>query len=810
MTTSLPHTSVTRRELSAWLAGIPYVIGFPPTDSLVLMTFNRRPTLTLGTTIRADLPAEEHIEAVTEQLISALKQNEAIAAIAVVVGGGTLEAHRPLIAELRKGFATNDILLVHASWVNEIRHGERWRCYLDPHCTDEIPDPQTSTMAVAAAIAGNPAYRTREEMAEQLTQDPSEALARREELLDAHLRTPKTPYTEEDLAADLTLLTQLLTTAEESPDLPVLNDRQLIRLARALSHQEVKDECMAAALTPNPEAAERLWTVLVRALPSPERAEPAVLLGMSAYLRGAGTLAALAVETALDANPAHPLAQLLYVALTQATIPPNQLRTLLLKSILRNEGLPDDLLTPFFPQETETPNTDTFRPTWTTGYPDPVMDAREPTIPPDHTTNSAGPAETPPLEADGNRLPVSPNLAAIEPEGPGLAAGVVVPSVLQESAVCVAVQSGPAVDVVEPSTSLGGSCGPAETPPLDADGNRLPVSPNLAAIEPEGPGLAAGVVVPSVLQESAVCVAVQSGPAADVVEPSTSLGGSSGPTETPPLEADGNRLPVPPDPAAIEPEGPVLAASAAVPLVLQNSVADVVESPTSPGRSCGPAETPLPEADGNRPPVPPNPAATEPERAGLAASVAVPSVLQDAGIGAPLQPGPAEPTVPPGPVPNSTGPAATPNPGAGASDQVIPPDSITGETEPTARPAAGIGAAFPWVPLADMAEPTASNAMAHRSEPATPNTTADPPTPAEPQPTAKIRTPWSFAKLRKKWTANTVHRVVPPPWPATLTTELNERTAATLGLLTPVHTTLDPLTSFLPPLPEVRARTAPE
>jgi len=340
MTTSLPHTHIVRRDLSAMTAGIPYVIGFPPTDSLVLFTFTRSPVLGMATTMRADLPAPEHVGLMVDRLMAAAKLNDVVAVLAVVVGG-TAEEHRPLVDALRKAFEDNNILLVHASWARTITHGERWQCYVDPQCTDEIPDPQTSTWALAKAIAGDPTYRNREEMATQLASDPPETLARREELLDTHLRNPQHPYTEADLEADLTLVTNMLADAEASPELPVLNDRQVVRLARALSHQEVKDECMAAALSETPQAAERLWTVLVRALPAPERADPAVLLAMSAYLRGAGVLAALAVGTALEANPGHALALLLDAALTQA-VPPDHLRTLLMRSIVRNEGLPDD------------------------------------------------------------------------------------------------------------------------------------------------------------------------------------------------------------------------------------------------------------------------------------------------------------------------------------------------------------------------------------------------------------------------------------------------------------------------------------
>ncbi|MFC4858517.1 DUF4192 family protein [Actinophytocola glycyrrhizae] len=339
MTTSPSHTHIARHDLSAMTAGIPAMIGFPPTDSLVLFTFRPGLAPTVGTTMRVDLPAPEHVEAVTAQLVAATRLNEAVAALAVVTGG-TADEHRPLVDALRKAYADNDIQLIHASWVRTLSHGERWQCYLDPQCTDTIPDPQASTWATATAIAGDVTYRNREDMAAQLAPDPPETLARREELLDAHLRNPSTPYTGADLEADVTLVTNMLTDAERTPELPTLTDRQVVRLARALSHPEVKDECMAAALTETPHSAERLWTVLVRALPAPERAEPAVLLALSAYLRGAGVLAALAVRTALDANPGQALAVLLHMALTRG-LPPHHLRSLLVESILRNEGIPD-------------------------------------------------------------------------------------------------------------------------------------------------------------------------------------------------------------------------------------------------------------------------------------------------------------------------------------------------------------------------------------------------------------------------------------------------------------------------------------
>lgn len=353
MTTSHPHPDFVRRDLSALTAGIPHMIGFPPENSLVLFTFSQSPMLAMATTMRADLPAPEHIPLMTEHLVEVAEHHEVAMVIAVIVGG-TPDEHRPLVDTLRNALADKDIMLAHASWVSCVRDGERWQCYLDPQCTDTLPDPQASTWAAARSIAGDPMYRDREEMAAQLAPDAPESLARREELLDAHLRHPRHPYTEDDLATDLELVTQMLTVAEMSPEPPTLTDRQIVRMARALSHSEVRDECMTVALSPTPEAAERLWLVLVRALPAPERAEPATLLAMSAYLRGAGVLAALALETALNANPAHNMAQMLHAGLTHP-VPPDRLREMLVMSILRNEGATDEEDTP----EEEDPAWDT-------------------------------------------------------------------------------------------------------------------------------------------------------------------------------------------------------------------------------------------------------------------------------------------------------------------------------------------------------------------------------------------------------------------------------------------------------------------
>lgn len=334
MTTSIPHTNLRLRDLSELVAGVPYIIGFPPTDSLVLFTFRRYPELALSSTIRVNLPLPDHVLLVAEEMAAAVALNQAAAVIAVVVAENG-EDHRELIDMLRKTLEERDILLTHASWVPKVAHGEVWQCFDDPLCTSTVPDPQSSALAAATAVAGDTTYPDREAMAAHLASDPEEMLAYRKKLLNAYRTSPTQPYTDADSEADLEILGYALDKTRSSRELPTLTDHQMVRLGRALAQGPVKDECLAMSLSDEPEAAERLWTVLIRGLPAPERAEPAFLLAMSAYLRGAGVIAALALKIVMESNPLHRLAVLLDYAL-QKGVPPDHLRNLLVKSVLRN------------------------------------------------------------------------------------------------------------------------------------------------------------------------------------------------------------------------------------------------------------------------------------------------------------------------------------------------------------------------------------------------------------------------------------------------------------------------------------------
>lgn len=338
--TAVPHTHVRRQDLSELIAGIPNVVGASPSNSLILYTFGGAESIRLATTLIGRLPPPTAVASLAARALTAARLVGATAVIAVVVGGEETPTpsnplpHRVLVETLRYTFESEGIVLVHASWVGRTAPGEPWRCYDDITCHDMVPDAVTSTLTAAASVAGVGAFSTREDLAALLAPDGKTELAERSTLLDEQLKKPMSPYTADELIADLELIKQTIDRARKTRQLPTFTDSELVRLAYAISQSEIRDECLMIALGPGSDAAERVWLALARALPAPERAEAAFLLAMSTFLRGEVVVATLALESVLEANPAHQLAPILTSNLTAGTTP-TQLRSMLVESVIR-------------------------------------------------------------------------------------------------------------------------------------------------------------------------------------------------------------------------------------------------------------------------------------------------------------------------------------------------------------------------------------------------------------------------------------------------------------------------------------------
>jgi len=326
MTTTTPADLQDPAQL---LAALPYLIGFRPAKSVVLLG-HQFPGHRPGLVLRGDLPRREHRARQAQALALRFAAGDHIGVTAVIVGGrrrpGKPLPHAEFIAELAEALEEFGLPVLHALWTPTIRTGAPWACYRIEECGGTLPDPRSTVLAAAATEYGTVAFDSRAELEALLAPRSPEALARRADRLSALTSPPWPDATRIDDAASAVRTAFERTRRGEGPP----TDDEAVLLASALKLPGIRDLCLAMAVPPataTAREAERLWLNLVRELPPPERAEPATLLGFTAYLRGDGAFAGMALDNALEAAPGHVLASLLKRVLDSGT-PPEVIRGL--------------------------------------------------------------------------------------------------------------------------------------------------------------------------------------------------------------------------------------------------------------------------------------------------------------------------------------------------------------------------------------------------------------------------------------------------------------------------------------------------
>lgn len=325
MTKLLPPTRL--RDPGDLIAAVPHLLGFHPSDSVVVLVVRDHD---VAMTLRVDLPPPGVPHRVPERLTAPLVGCGGDDAVVVVVGGGSSDPpedlpHATLVDELDDALHEVDVPLLLAVWTRATAKGERWFDYHDVGTSGTVPDPSSTAFAAASAADGHVTYASREAMGDVLTPDPPAALSRRSILLNRLAADQPPP---DDLTVpprDRELIHAEVVRAATRKRL--LTDEEVADLAHALSNPLTRDAALAYCVGEHAESAETLWTELTRASPAPERAEPATLLAFSAYVRGNGTLAILALDRAEEANPNHRLTELLRAALNTG-LAPDQIRHL--------------------------------------------------------------------------------------------------------------------------------------------------------------------------------------------------------------------------------------------------------------------------------------------------------------------------------------------------------------------------------------------------------------------------------------------------------------------------------------------------
>jgi hypothetical protein len=309
-------TTLTARTPADLLAAVPYMFGFHPSDSVVLVAFRGKRVIFQG---RVDIPDPEHVDEVMPHLAEvAARQNPTGVTL---IGYGSEERVWSVLdafgaAVTAAGLPVLDVLRVH--------EGRYWSMLCDdPACCepDGVPfDVGTSALAAAATFEGLVALPDRAALVASLAPLPgpgldTELAAARERLAGLLGDGGRRRRAEAKAAVRAALQCHVAGGR--------LSDEEAAWLAVVVGNRFARDDAWQLMLgMPPADEHEALWRDMVRRVPQRYVPAPATLLSLAAWRVGNGALADVAAQRALDADPSYELAALVLQAL-QAGIPPS-------------------------------------------------------------------------------------------------------------------------------------------------------------------------------------------------------------------------------------------------------------------------------------------------------------------------------------------------------------------------------------------------------------------------------------------------------------------------------------------------------
>lgn len=305
------------------LEAVPYLLGFHPERSLVLVGLDRR---RLVVTARMDLD-DVADEAAARQTLGAMVAGGATTVVAAVYDDSPSPAGslpwRGLADDLQRscqeaGAALGDVLLAS--------RGRWWSLACsDPECCPAegtaLPE-RPSAVAAAATYAGLVALPDRGSLAAMLEPaDEDERQALRPYLTAAERACAHTITAAERRAWERRQRRALMAAARSADDGTLeLDAATAAEFGVALRSIAVRDALWTAGDTGRIDG-RNLWQELARRLPPPYDTPPLFLFGWSSWRHGNGALANIACDLALAGDPSYSAADLLLAALTSALDP---------------------------------------------------------------------------------------------------------------------------------------------------------------------------------------------------------------------------------------------------------------------------------------------------------------------------------------------------------------------------------------------------------------------------------------------------------------------------------------------------------
>ena len=321
-------------------AALPHLLGFRPRESIVLVGLVGA-TGRVGLTVRADVPAAEATAALAGTLADSIATDDPASVLVAVVSEAPDEPgpsgldlphrgllHAQLLALAERDIPVRDGMLVRDGrwWSYDCRH---------PCCAPGAGTPLpsgVSALEAASVATGQVVAGDRAELLARIApvgepaRSTMEALAWR--VGDRYARAALADR-EAVARRSWTTILRAVARCRASHEVAAapLPDRDVAQVLWALSDVLVRDRALGLAVGEDAAAAEALWTECTRRAPAPLDAAPATLLAVSAWLRGDGAMANVALDRALASRPSYRLARLLRDGLA-ACLPPEELRTM--------------------------------------------------------------------------------------------------------------------------------------------------------------------------------------------------------------------------------------------------------------------------------------------------------------------------------------------------------------------------------------------------------------------------------------------------------------------------------------------------
>lgn len=289
------------------LAAVPFLVGYHPTDSLVLISLiDER----IGLAMRVDFPTEADPEQI-DSLASHLVREKSDGALIVAYLPDSISESDYLLTPLQEAIELRGVPIRECL---EIKKGN-WRSLLctDLHCcpTSGNPLPELSDSRIVAeqVVRGRRLpYKDLDEMRASLTSLKPDTILNRKIKAFPEIDYESNAVREHQRDGALAV-TQLLADFQSDGK---CEDRDLVaRVLARLQDLQVRDYAMGITTSENIESLQTMWHWLMRAAPKGYIAPVATLFAAVAYENGDGALAGRALDRAFEDDLTYSLAKLL-------------------------------------------------------------------------------------------------------------------------------------------------------------------------------------------------------------------------------------------------------------------------------------------------------------------------------------------------------------------------------------------------------------------------------------------------------------------------------------------------------------------